>query len=85
MRAVHEAGRRIPEDLSIVGFDDTPEAPYFLPPLTTLHQNFSALGQQGVAMLLEVIKGCEQPLHEPITPALMVRASTAPPPRAEGD
>lgn len=84
MRAVHEAGRRIPEDVSVVGFDDTPEAPYFIPPLTTVHQDFIALGHQGVAMLLDVIKGRERPRYEPITPPLLVRASTAPPPSVDG-
>ena len=36
---LHDAGRRVPEDVSVVGFDDTPESGYFLPPLTTVRQD----------------------------------------------
>ncbi len=40
LRAMHEAGRRVTEQVSVVGFDDIPEAPYFTPPLTTVRQDF---------------------------------------------
>ena len=40
LRAMHEGGRSIPGEISIVGFDDVPEAPYFTPPLTTIRQDF---------------------------------------------
>jgi DNA-binding LacI/PurR family transcriptional regulator len=40
LRAMHEAGRDVPRDLSVVGFDDIPEAQFFTPPLTTVHQDF---------------------------------------------
>jgi len=55
IRAIHEAGLRVPDDISVVGFDDIPEANYFTPPLTTVHQDFSELGRQGVAYLLDMI------------------------------
>src|ERR1700744_2604437 len=40
IRGLHDAGRHVPEDVSVVGFDDTPESGYFLPPLTTVRQDF---------------------------------------------
>ena len=43
-----EAGRRVPEDVSVVGFDDLPEAAYFAPPLTTVRQDFVELGRRAV-------------------------------------
>jgi DNA-binding LacI/PurR family transcriptional regulator len=45
LRALHDQGRRVPEDISIVGFDDVPESSSFIPPLTTEHQNFAEVGR----------------------------------------
>lgn len=56
LRALHEAGRRVPEDVSVVGFDDLPEAAYFTPPLTTLRQDFELEGRLGVRMLLAQVE-----------------------------
>ncbi|GGJ53543.1 LacI family DNA-binding transcriptional regulator [Deinococcus roseus] len=53
IRAFKDAGLRVPEDISIVGFDDIPEAAFFDPPLTTIKQNFGLLGKRGVTHLLE--------------------------------
>ncbi|KJY24963.1 substrate-binding domain-containing protein, partial [Streptomyces sp. NRRL S-495] len=85
LRALHEAGRRVPEDVSVVGFDDIPEAAFFVPPLTTVRQDFEEVGRQCVARLLDRI---DPPASEdaPVTavvvrPELIVRASTAAPPR----
>ena len=52
MRALHEAGRRVPQDVSVVGYDDVAEAGYFRPPLTTVHQHFEEVGRRCVALLL---------------------------------
>ena len=41
LRALHEAGRRVPSDVSVVGFDDMPDSGFFLPPLTTVRQDFA--------------------------------------------
>ena len=53
LRALHEAGRSVPGDVSVVGFDDIPEAAYFTPPLTTVRQDFIELGRQSFHLLLE--------------------------------
>jgi DNA-binding LacI/PurR family transcriptional regulator len=52
LRAMHESGRRVPDDVSVVGFDDMPDSGYFLPPLTTIHQDFAELGRRALALLL---------------------------------
>jgi DNA-binding LacI/PurR family transcriptional regulator len=76
-RALHEAGRRIPDDISIVGFDDIPEAEYFSPPLTTVRQNFNEMGRRSLLLLLERIESGERhPVREIVAPELVVRAST---------
>jgi DNA-binding LacI/PurR family transcriptional regulator len=80
MRALNEAGRRIPEDVSLVGFDDVPEAAYLSPPLTTVRQDFEELGRRGVQMLLALVEDSQSPtVSGELEPVLVVRASTAPP------
>jgi DNA-binding LacI/PurR family transcriptional regulator len=85
LRALHEAGRRVPEQVSVVGFDDTPDAEYFLPPLTTVRQDFAELGRRSLRVLLDQIdrqgRG-RSPDHVVLAPELVVRASTAMPGRA---
>ena len=56
LRAMHEAGRAVPGELSVVGFDDIPEAAYFLPPLTTVRQDFIEMGRRSLRMLLATIE-----------------------------
>lgn len=89
IRALAEAGRTVPGDVSVVGFDDVAEAGFLLPPLTTVHQDFEEVGRQCVAALLDQIGGGERPggLVASVEPRLVVRASTAPPgrPGATGD
>jgi DNA-binding LacI/PurR family transcriptional regulator len=78
LRSLHEAGRRIPGDISVVGFDDIPEAAYFTPPLTTVRQNFNEMGRRSLLLLLEQIEtGVRTPRRETVAPELIVRASTA--------
>lgn len=84
MRAFYEAGRRIPEDVSIVGFDDVPEAEHLFIPLTTVRQDFEAAGRRAVAELLTRLgtDGGPVPEHDVVIPVeLVVRASSGPPPR----
>jgi len=81
MHAAAELGLSVPGDISIVGFDDIPEAKHYSPPLTTVHQDFGWLGAQAIAVLLAQIEGedATPPAEYPV-PQLIVRASTAPPP-----
>lgn len=77
IRALRERGVRVPEDVSIVGFDDIPEAPYYDPPLTTIRQDFVALSQQSVDYVLALIASPDTPLHQRVLhPQLIVREST---------
>jgi DNA-binding LacI/PurR family transcriptional regulator len=82
LRAAAERGRDLPRDLSVVGFDDVPEAAYFWPPLTTVRQDFGALGAQALQLLLDqILAGGEVQPVRPILPELIPRFSSAPPPR----
>lgn len=77
MRAIHEAGLRIPEDISVVGFDDINYAPYFEPPLTTVRQDYIALGDTSVDLLIMQISDRETPCRKHVLqPELVVRQST---------
>ena len=51
LRALHETGRSVPAEVSVVGFDDMPDSGYFLPPLTTVRQDFAELGRRGEALV----------------------------------
>ncbi|HWT23471.1 MAG TPA: LacI family DNA-binding transcriptional regulator [Solirubrobacteraceae bacterium] len=77
LRALHESGRPVPEAVSVVGFDDIPEAPYLLPPLTTVHQDFDAVGRRSVELLLAQIATGERPPSATVDSRLVVRSSTS--------
>jgi DNA-binding LacI/PurR family transcriptional regulator len=80
LRAMQEAGRAVPNDLSVVGFDDIPESAYLIPPLTTVRQDFDELGARALQLLLRMIEagqGKDGPARVP--PRLVLRASTGPP------
>lgn len=77
LRAFAEARLSVPLDVSVVGFDDIAGAANFIPPLTTVRQDFLTLGRRSIAMLLSAIAG-EDLDHTPIPPSLVVRSSTAP-------
>ena len=81
LRALHEGGHSVPDRLSLVGFDDIPEAQYFTPPLTTVRQDFIEMGRRSLRMLLELVESGERPQAErrTVEPELIVRSSTAPP------
>jgi DNA-binding LacI/PurR family transcriptional regulator len=78
LRALALAGRSVPRDVSVVGFDDVPESPYYPPALTTVRQNFSTVGVRAVAALLGRIAGNDAPRRELLAPELIVRDSTGP-------
>ena len=79
IRGIHDAGLRVPADISVVGFDDHPLASMFIPALTTARQDFAELGRHGTAQLLALLNG-ESPLAlETVKPPIAIRESTAPP------
>jgi len=82
LRAARELGLRVPEDLSVVGFDDIDISQHTNPPLTTVHQPIRHKGEAAVRLLLSVVEGRE-PLSEQIRleTRLVIRGSTGPAPR----
>jgi DNA-binding LacI/PurR family transcriptional regulator len=67
--------------VSVIGFDDVPEAAHYWPPLTTVRQDFAEIGRRSVGLLLEELHGQRDRTHDQIRPELIVRKSTAPPSR----
>lgn len=76
-RALAEAGLRVPEDVSVIGFDDVDEASVYAPPLTTVAQDWEGLGEQALRIALSMARGGE-PRDALLPLRLVVRASTAP-------
>ncbi len=80
MEAVRDAGKRLPDDMSIVGFDDIPQAAQVNPTLTTVRQPLEQMGRTAARMLLEIIGDPDRPAARVELPTeLIVRASTRPP------
>jgi DNA-binding LacI/PurR family transcriptional regulator len=78
LRSLHESGREVPRDISIVGFDDIPEAAYFTPPLTTVRQDFSEQGRRCLHLLLGQIESGERSWSRVVVETeLVLRKSTA--------
>ena len=78
LRALADVGRSVPDDVSVVGFDDIPEARFLFPPLTTVSQDFAEIGRRCVRVLLGRL-GERVAETGPVSPALVVRSSTAGP------
>jgi DNA-binding LacI/PurR family transcriptional regulator len=77
LRAMHEARRDVPGEVSIVGFDDVPESPYFTPPLTTVRQDFIEVGSRSLRLLVRAIESDGRMASGSLVePELIVRAST---------
>ncbi|MFJ8848979.1 LacI family DNA-binding transcriptional regulator [Streptomyces sp. NPDC102437] len=79
LRALHERGRKVPQDVSVIGFDDIAESGSFLPPLTTVHQDFAEVGRRCVESALRQVRQGGQERGTTLVPTrLVVRDSTAP-------
>ncbi|WP_083752145.1 LacI family DNA-binding transcriptional regulator [Saccharothrix sp. ALI-22-I] len=81
LRAFHEKGKVVPRDVSVVGFDDIPDSTSFIPPLTTVHQDFAEVGRRCVERVLRQVR------NKPVEPGttlvptrLVLRDSTSAPP-----
>jgi LacI family transcriptional regulator len=83
--AVRRQGRRVPEDVSVVGFDDLPGSRWASPSLTTVHQPLAQMGMLATRTVLRMVHGetLESPRLE-LSTDLVVRDSTAPPSRPAG-
>jgi DNA-binding LacI/PurR family transcriptional regulator len=79
IHAIRERGLRVPEDVSVVGFDDAEEAAVSWPALTTVHQNFDQVGRNATSLLLSLIDGAPDTRRKVLIPThLVVRDSTGP-------
>jgi DNA-binding LacI/PurR family transcriptional regulator len=81
LRALREAGRAVPEDVSVVGFDDTPQSAFYSPSLTTVRLDFVGLGRDCFRLLVHERDQQSAPASPGVwAPALIVRDSSGPPP-----
>lgn len=81
MRAIRARRLRVPEDVSVTGFDDLFFAAYLAPPLTTVRQPLRQMGQMAMEVLLKLMSGQDAPQQTKVDAELIVRSSTAKPPR----
>lgn len=79
LRALHEAGLEVPNDMSLIGFDDIEISAYLSPPLTTVRAYTELMGRTSVQLLLERIQGREAAIHATVNTSFIVRESCGPP------
>lgn len=79
LHALTENGVRVPHDVSLVGFDDIPEAEHLTPALTTVRQDFTGLGRDIMSTLVEILRDDETVVTPHIQPTLVIRDSAGPP------
>lgn len=84
LHGFHDRGFSVPEDISIVGFDDMSGAAHFIPPLTTVRQDFGAVARKAVEVLKAAAEGSDIPQRSKIGVELVVRSSTYAPRSAPG-
>lgn len=77
IRALHDAGFRVPEDVSVVGFDDIMAAEFYTPRLTTIRQPLQRMGSEAALLLLRKLSGERVPELSKVEPELVVRESSA--------
>jgi DNA-binding LacI/PurR family transcriptional regulator len=75
LRALADAGRGVPDDVAVLGFDDIADAAEFRPPLSTIRQDFAALGELAVRLVVDRVEGRDVQDPALLTPALIPRAS----------
>ena len=76
LSAVHRAGRRIPDDIAVLGYDDLPFAPFLEPALTTVRLPYASMGEDAIVWLAEAVRGrADGVLHRVYQPELVVRRS----------
>ncbi|MFM2321117.1 MAG: hypothetical protein RL612_264 [Actinomycetota bacterium] len=78
MKALRLRGIEVPRDISLIGFDDIPEATYLTPALTTMRQDFKGLGAAAMNILLGELAGTEAQVPDNLIPEIIVRESTSP-------
>ncbi len=79
VRALHDAGLRVPADVAVMGFDDISAAEYYTPRLTTIRQPLQQMGRVAATLLLQKIAGVKVPDLSRVDPELVIRESTAAP------
>jgi LacI family transcriptional regulator len=84
IRALISAGLRVPQDCSVIGFDDIPAAAFYNPSLTSVREHLEKLASMGAEILMDAMHSGREneavsPIHRKIEPELIVRESTAPP------
>jgi DNA-binding LacI/PurR family transcriptional regulator len=84
VRALHDAGLRVPADVAVMGFDDIPAAEFYTPRLTTIRQPLQQMGSVAATLLLKKIAGGKVPEMSRIDPELVIRESTATKPAPRG-
>ncbi len=76
LRAFSEAGLRVPEEMSVIGYDDTEDSACFIPPLTTIKQDFKVLGRASVTRLMSLISGDDKDGSSQMLPVTLVERKT---------
>ena len=78
IRALSDIGRRVPQDVSVVGYDGIEMGKYFLPRLTTVEQPINDIARESVAMLMGMLEKGEEPRHVVVPASLITRESVGP-------
>jgi LacI family transcriptional regulator len=78
IRALQDIGRRVPEDVSVVGYDGIEMGKYFIPRLTTVAQPINEIARESVAMLMGMLEHGEEPRHITVDAELILRESVGP-------